>query len=430
MQDLWSFPRSISGQGVRDTLSYLGSLLPALSVHSVPSGTPVGDWVVPPEWNIRDAYIMDAQGNRLVDFRESTLHVVSYSVPVRRTMTRQELDPYLHFLEDQPDAIPYVTSYYEPRWGFCLSRRQYERLGEGPFEVVIDSTLAPGSLEFADLLIPGTTEEEVLLSSYICHPAMANNELSGPVVLVALARWIQSLRQRRYSYRVYLGPETIGAITYLSLHAPQLKSRVAAGWVLTCMGDERSYSYLPSRRGNTLSDKASLLALQDLGIDFIQYEFLDRGSDERQWCWPTIDLPISSLMRSKYGTFPEYHTSLDDLSFVTPNGLLGGLRLLARAVEVLETNFRPRATTLGEPQLGRRGLYPSLGAGLGGPPPRGLLDILTFADGQSDLIDIAEQVGRPWRDVVSTCAILEDLGLLARRHPQERSQEAMSNEGI
>ena len=178
------------------------------------------------------------------------------------------------------------------------------------------------------------------------------------------------------------------------------------------------------------ADKASLLALQDLGIDFIQYEFLDRGSDERQWCWPTIDLPISSLMRSKYGTFPEYHTSLDDLSFVTPNGLLGGLRLLARAVEVLETNFRPRATTLGEPQLGRRGLYPSLGAGLGGPPPRGLLDILTFADGQSDLIDIAEQVGRPWRDVVSTCAILEDLGLLARRHPQERSQEAMSNEGI
>lgn len=412
MRDLWPLPRSITGSGLRDTLSYLNDLIPGLQIHSVSSGVHVGDWCVPDEWNVRDAFVATTAGERLVDFRQSNLHVVSYSTPIDTVLSKSELEPHLHFREDLKEAIPYLTSYYEPNWGICLSKSQFDSLGPGPFRVVIDSTLRPGELNYGDLLIPGDSDEEVLLTTYVCHPSMANNELSGPVVLTAIARWLCSLPERHYSYRIYFGPETIGAIAYLAQHAAHLRQHVRAGWVVTCVGDDRGYSFLPSRKGNSLSDRVSVAALDDLGLQYQKYTFADRGSDERQWCWPTVDLPVSSLMRSKYGTYPEYHTSLDDLTLVTPQGLEGGLALLLRAISILECNVFPRATTLGEPHLSKRNLYPTLGGATGGAPARNLLDLMSMADGEHDLVDITTESGTIFSDSYRALKDLSGLGLL------------------
>jgi aminopeptidase-like protein len=414
MGSLWNCPRSITGQGLRDTLDFIRRNVPRLKVHSLPSGLGVGDWTIPPEWNVSEAYIEGPDGRRLVDFAESTLHLVSYSVPVNEWLSRQELEPYLHTISDLSDAIPYVTSYYERRWGFCLSKSAYDALGDGPFHVVVNSTLRPGHLNFADLVIPGRTTHEILLTSYVCHPAMANNELSGPVVLMALARWLMNQPQRRYTYRLYWGPETIGAIAYLHFHAAELREKVKAGWVVTCVGDERTYSYLPSRSGKTLADRASLLALRDLGLKFDRYTFAERGSDERQWCWPTVDLPVCSLMRSKYGTYPEYHTSKDNMDLVTARGLEGSAKLLTKVIGIIESNGVPCSTTVGEPQLSRRNLYSSLGTrDRSTNPGRRLLDLLSLADGTCDLIDIAVEAKKPYREVLRDFRLLEGHGLVS-----------------
>ena len=411
--DLWPLCRSLTGPGTRQTLRYLADLVPGLTLHEVPSGTKVLDWTVPEEWSVTDAWIADSDGRRLVDFRESNLHVMGYSEPVRQTLSRGELEPHLYSLPDQPDAIPYVTSYYARRWGFCLAHDQRQRLGDGPFEVVIDSELAPGSLTYADVVVPGSTPDEVLLSTYVCHPSMANNELSGPVVTAALARWLQSLPARRYTYRVVFIPETIGSITYLARHLSHLKNHVRAGWVITCIGDERTYSYVPSRRGGTLADRVSLRVLSEIPGGFDRYTFLDGGSDERQWCSPGADLPVCSVMRSKYGTFPEYHTSLDDLSFVTAAGLQGGFDVLRRCIELLEANRFYRAVEPGEPQLGKRGLYPTTSFKGSADGVRTMKGVLAYCDGEHDVVDLCERTGASVEEVLGLVGTLERSGVIS-----------------
>jgi aminopeptidase-like protein len=412
--ELYPICRSITGNGVRRTLEVLRRELPALKSFEVPSGTPCFDWVVPPEWNIRDGFILDPAGQKIVDFQKHNLHVVGYSTPVDMTLSLEELRPHLYSLPDQPDAIPYMTSYYKERWGFCLTHEQLQTLKPGDYRVKIDSTLAPGSLTYAELVIPGEEPREVFVSTYVCHPSMGNNELSGPVVTTALAKWLQGVPRRRYTYRIVFIPETIGSIVYLSRNLDQLKQRVIAGFNVTCIGDDRAYSYLPTRLGGTLSDRAALHALRHQAGDFMRYSYLDRGSDERQYCSPGADLPVASIMRSKYAMYPEYHTSKDDLSFITPSGLGGGFEALRKAVMAVEANARFRATTPCEPNLGKRGLYPTLSTKDTARQVRSMMNVLAYADGEHDLLAVAEMLDVPVWDLAPIAATLEQHGLLQR----------------
>lgn len=411
-RELFPIPRSITGQGVRDTLARLREIVPEMVIHFVPSGERCFDWVVPPEWNVREAYIVAPDGSRIADFAVNNLHLVGYSVPVDLELDLAELQNHLHSLPAQPGAIPYVTSYYQDRWGFCLTHEQRETLQPGNYRVRIDASKDPGVLNYGEILIPGDSCAEVLVSTYVCHPSMANNELSGPTVAIYLADWVRSLPSRRLSFRFVFIPETIGSIVYLSRNLEHLRSNVVAGFNVTCVGDERQYSFLPSRRGNTLADRVAQHVLRHLAPDFVSYSFLDRGSDERQYCSPGVDLPVATIMRSKFGTYPEYHTSLDDFQFVTPEGLEGSFRVLQRCLECLDGNVRPITTVLCEPQLGPRGLYPTLSTRDSSEMVANLMNLLAYSDGSSDLLAIADTIGVPAWELRDTVAVLEQHGLL------------------
>ena len=414
-RELWPFPRSISGDGLRATLREIAALAPGLEMIEVASGTQVLDWVVPDEWRISEAWIEGPDGSRIVDFAQNNLHVVGYSTAVDAVLTLAELQPHLHSLPEQPDAIPFVTSYYQRRWGFCLSHSQRELLAEGDYRVRIAAEHFPGSITLGELLIPGETQEEVLLSTYCCHPSMANNELSGPCLLTWLARWIAAMPRRRLSYRIVFVPEMIGSIAYLAMRREIMRERTIAGFNLSCVGDERAWSYLPSRHGDTLADRVARHVLTHLAPDYARYTWRDRGSDESNYCAPGIDLPVASVMRTKYGAYPEYHTSLDDLdTVVTPRGLGQSFALYRRMIETLEQHCHPVARVLGEPQLGRRGLYPSLSIKGSTAPVRTMLDLISMADGRHALVDIADACSVPAWELAATLDRLCEAGVLAR----------------
>ena len=402
---LWPFARSITGNGVRETLNIIRQEIPELTIHEVPTGTQCFDWKVPREWNIRDAYVIAPDGTKIVDFKINNLHVVNYSIPIDQTMSLSELQLHFHSLPDQPDAIPYVTSYYQERWGFCLSENQRKTLTEGDYQVFIDSDLSNGSLTYGELIIPGRSEKEIFLSTYICHPSMANNELSGPAVTTYLAKWIQS-QLREYTYRIIFVPETIGSICYLSKNLHEMKDKIIAGYNITCVGDNNSYSYLPSRNGDTISDKVALHILKNVHPEFVHYSYLDRGSDECQYCSPGVDLPIATVMRTKHGEYEEYHTSLDDLNYISPEGLFGAYELLTQCIQCIELNKVYKATILCEPQMGRRGLRPTLGGSKLESDVKLLGDILAYADGNSDLLGLADQFNLSMLDMIESVNIL------------------------
>ncbi len=397
MKDLFPICRSLSGEGVRETLRYFQNILPQMTIHSVPSGTQVFDWTVPDEWNVRDAFIADETGKRVIDFQANNLHLLGYSEPIDTRMSFAELDKNLYSLPEQPSAIPYITSYYKRRWGFCLTENQRNELRKNPeaqYHVKIDSILEPGVLNYGELIIPGATDKEIMFSTYICHPSMANNELSGPCVASALAEFIRDeLPDCRYTYRILFLVETIGSIIYLSKNLETLKKNLAAGFVLTCVGDDRAYSYVASRYGDTVADKAVKHILKYHAPDYISYDFLARGSDERQYCSPGVDLPVCSVCRSKYGEYPEYHTSLDDLSLVTPSGLQGAFDVYKKVIILLEHNAYYRCVVPCEPQLGKRGLYPTVSTKDTKNIVANMMNLIAYADGKNDLIDIADRVG-------------------------------------
>ena len=410
---LWPLHRSISGDGLRATLSTIQQLNPRLGLIEVASGSQVLDWIVPEEWRIGEAWIEGPDGRRIVDVADNALHVVGYSTAVDKAMPLAALQAHLHSLPDQPDAVPFVTSYYQRRWGFCLSQHQRDELVDGDYRVRIDASHFQGSITLGELLIPGESSEEILLSSYCCHPAMANNELSGPCLLAYLAQWISALPRRRYSYRIVFVPEMIGSIAYLSQNLDAMRRNVTAGFNLSCVGDERAWSYLPSRNGDTLADRVALHTLRHLTPRFDRYTWLDRGSDESNYCAPGIDLPVASVMRSKYGTYPEYHSSLDTLDdVVTANGLGESFALYRQMIEVLEGDCHPRALVLGEPQLGRRGLYPGLSGKATPRATRTMLDLISYADGQHSLLEIADICGVPAWELIPILDTLCIAGVL------------------
>lgn len=411
---LFPICRSITGEGVRQTLKVLQEQFDKLNIYEVPSGTHVFDWTVPKEWNIKDAYIENSKNERIIDFKKNNLHVVGYSLPMDAYMTKEELLKIVYTQKEQPDVIPYVTSYYKERSGFCMSENQKNSLEDDTYHCVIDSELIDGSLTYGEIIIDGNTKKEILISTYICHPSMANNEISGPCVAINLAKYIASMPERQYTYRILFVPETIGSITYLSRYYKEMKENVIAGFVLSCVGDNRTYSMVHSKYGNTLTDKLLMNVLKYHYPNYKQYSFLDRGSDERQYNAPGIELPVCSVSRSKYGEYPEYHTSADNLDLISEEGMMGSYELMIKCIDALEYNENYKIDCLCEPQLGRRGLYPTVSQKGSYDKVRAMTNFIAYADGKNDLIDISNIIGEPIDKLIPIIDKLIDNGLLLK----------------
>lgn len=415
---LWPICRSLTGNGLRESLKILSEIIP-LELTEVPTGTHVFDWEVPKEWNIREAYIITSDGNRVADFKTNNLHVVNYSVPVNRDLSFEELKPHLHYLEHLPEAIPYVTSYYKETWGFCLSYNAYKNLPkEGTYKVVIDSSLEPGSLTYGEAFLPGESEKEILISTYVCHPSMANNELSGPLVAAFLYKKIKEMPVRNYSYRFVFAPETIGIIAYLSKRGQHFMEHLHAGYVATCIGDPGRFHYKRSKRGNSAADTVAEHVLKYSGLPYELLDFAVGGSDERQYCSPGFNLPVGSLMRTPYQKYKEYHTSLDNKLLISFTALRESIEMYFKFMQAHELNgYYQNTVKFCEPQLGKRGLY-----SLQGGTPTGnvnythdILHVLAFADGETDLLAIADKRHKSCLEFVPVLDALQKQGILKKK---------------
>jgi len=392
---LFPICRSLTGDGVRKTLKIIKKEFPELNIYKVPSGTKVFDWNVPSEWNIKDAYILDKNNKKIVDFKNNNLHLVGYSIPVNKYFPKKELFNHIHSLPKQPKAIPYITSYYKKYWGFCINHNKKLKFDKNyknsdKFKVVIKSNInSKGHLNYGELILNGKSKQEILISTYVCHPSMANNELSGPIVSMCLINHFSKIKNLEKTIRFIFIPETIGSITYLSRNLSYLKVNLIGGFNLSCIGDDRQHSCMFSKYGNTPSDRAVVEAYNRLKIKFKRYSFLERGSDERQYNSPGIDLPIASIFRTKYAEYPEYHTSLDNFNLVTEKGIRGGFNVAKEAVGILIKKIVPKNKILCEPQMEKRGLYPFLSTKSENKITKLYMNFLQYADGKNDLESIS-----------------------------------------
>ncbi len=411
---IFPYCRSITGDGVRQTLSDLKQYIakdggPELKISEVPSGTKVFDWTVPREWKIREAYIEDESGNHIIDMKNNNLHVLGYSTPVDEWVDLEELKKHIYTQPDQPDWIPYVTSYYKERYGFCMSENMKNSLKPGNYHMYIDSELFDGVLNYAEVIIPGETEEEIFFSTYFCHPSMANNECSGPVLSAELVRFVASMEHRRYTYRFIYIPETIGSITYLSDkdHLAVMKENMVAGVNLSCVGDNRAYSIVESKYADTLADKILKNILRFQSKDtYKTYPFTTSGSDERRYNSARVDLPVVGFCRSKYTTYPEYHTSADDMNLVSPEGFQGSFDTMVQFIEAVEYNNHYIMKCTCEPQLGPRGLYPTISQKGSATDTEVMMMLIFYSDGRSDLIDISNRIGVPVSELIKVVKTL------------------------
>lgn len=414
MRRLYPICRSITGNGVRETLTILKEIIP-LDIKEVPTGTSVFDWTIPKEWNIKDAYIKNAHGEKIVDFKKSSLHVLNYSLPVHETLSLSRLKEHLFTIPEHPNWIPYRTSYFKERWGFCLTQNQFDAMTDGDYEVVIDSELTDGSLSYGEITIQGKSKEEVLFSTHICHPSMCNDNLSGIVLCSFIANYLRNV-QPYYSYRFLFIPGTLGSITWLSKNESSI-ARIKHGLVVACVGDAGKPTYKKSRRGTAIIDRAVLHMLCHSGREFDVKEFSPYGYDERQYCSPGFDLPVGSLTRTPHGCFPEYHTSADNLEFVLPENLGESFEYYINVIDILENNKVYISTNQKcEPQLGRRGLYNLLGGRTDAEiAEMALLWVLNLSDGSNSLLDIAERSVLSFDRIREAALLLEQHGLLEER---------------
>ena len=408
-ENLWPINRSITGRGFLLSLKIIKKKINSLKIKKIKTGTKVFDWKIPQEWNVKNAWIKDHAGNEIVNLRNNNLHLVGYSKPINKTLNYSKLEKHIHTLKKYPNAIPYVTSYYKKNWGFCIKDNLKKKLNKkGKYKVYIDSKFSNGHLRYGEVLIRGKSKKEIFFSTYLCHPSLANNELSGPILTTILINWLKR-KKRNYTYRLVFIPETIGSIAYLHKNIDKIKKKIIAGFVVTCVGDERNFSYLSSRLKNTVSDKVILRILKKNKIKYKTFNWLDRGSDERQYCSPGIDLPVASLMRSKYGTYKEYHNSMDKFgTVVTTKGILETLNIYKQIIQDLEKREFPITKVNCEPNLGKRHLYPAISkAESNRGNSKRLLDILSYCDGSKSLEEICSILSINSRELNKNLNILK-----------------------
>ena len=417
---LFPICRSLTGNGVRKTLKIIKKNFPLLKIKKIKSSTKAFDWRIPSEWNISDAYVLDKNGLKIIDFSKNNLHLVGYSEPINKTFTKNELFKNIHYLQNQPEAIPYITSYYKKKWGFCISYNQFKKFQKkysvkDNFKVVIQSSFKKnGYLNYGELILPGKSKQEILISTYICHPSMANNELSGPMVSMGLIDYFKTKKLSKTLRFIFI-PETIGSIAYLSKNLDYLKNNVIGGYNLSCIGDDRQHSCMFSKYHNSPSDIAMIEAYKKLKINNYKiYSFLKRGSDERQYNSPGIDLPITSIFRTKYGEYPEYHTSLDNFNLVTLKGVTGGFNVAKKSIEVILENIYPKFKVLCEPQMGKRGLYPLLSTKTKSKLIISYMDFLQYSDGSnslkkiSNLINVSYEASKKINSTLLKCNLISN----------------------
>lgn len=416
IKKLFPINRSLTGKGNRFTLKILKNINPKLLIKKVSSDTKIYDWRIPLEWEIKNGYILTPNNKKICDFNKNNLSVVGYSISVNKKLNLEDLKKKIYTIPDRPNSIPYITSYYKKDWGFCMTHNQKKKLIKGDYKIFIESSFKKGFLNYGEIFLKGKLKKEIFFSTNICHPSMANNELSGPSFLIYLSKYIENLRNRKYSYRFIFIPETIGSLAYIKKNISKMKSNIFAGFNVVCVGDDRAYSFLPSKMGNTVSDNLAKQALKELKLKYKEYNWKNRGSDERQYCAPGIDLPVTTVIRSKYNEYKEYHTSDDKLGkVVTKKGLLNTFKLYKKIINNIESNQYPISKNLGEPMLSKRNLYPSISNKTNNNNLRILVQILTWSDGKHSLYDISKKLNVPLSKIMLQVKILNKQKLIKFR---------------